>query len=96
MVVYNDIIHKINRLSIDKKLTRTSIAKGTGMNRTTLYNYFDLKTIMPLDEFLRVCEFLEVSPSFFFEENKERKNINSTDIDKVFEAIKQLVKERIK
>lgn len=92
MDVYNEIVFKIKKIIDDKNLTRVELSRISNINRSTLYNYLDGKTELPLREFIVLCNVLNVSPCYFFD------SINYTnqfEIDKVFDTLKEIVKRNM-
>ena len=66
------VTENVSRYVKDKGINLTKLAKGTGLSYTALYNSLmnqersrDLRD----DEFLSICEFLEIDPRQFAPKN---------------------------
>jgi transcriptional regulator with XRE-family HTH domain len=86
----NTILHNINKLLDDKNLNRTKISVDMKLNRTTLYNYLDGKTPMPVEFLMNLCAYLNIPVS-----NVLNENAATIDIDTFMIEIKKMVVERI-
>ena len=95
MSVYSDIVLSVNLLIQSKKLNQSDVADGIGIVRGTLYNYLNNKTPMPLEVYIKICDFFKINPISLFPNGGDRTEITEREIDEVFELMKSVVKERI-
>jgi len=92
MNVYNDILLTINTLIESNKLDKSDVADGTGISRSTLYNYLKGQTPLTLENYIKICKFLKIEPSTLFPESKKREQ---SGIDVAFDNLKNEIKNYI-
>lgn len=59
-----EIIDQVNAKMESDRRTRYSVAKKTGISRTTLGRYLDSKNEIPLDRLLLICKEVGVPVTF--------------------------------
>lgn len=86
------IYNKIRNLLRERKATLKDLHNYMNVSKAG-YNKMEIKDTMKVKDLIKIAEFLNVSPCYFFEDKPLKKE---TDIDKVFDALKELVKTKIK
>jgi DNA-binding Xre family transcriptional regulator len=79
----NPFYTRVDELSIQHVYTNTSLAQAMNVNYASLNNWLKLKTDIPITEFFKLCELLEVDPSDLYKYFKEAKDakINSIYVE---------------
>ena len=77
---------RITQLRLQKGVSEYQMSYDLGHSRSYVYNISSGKSLPPLAEFLQICEYFEITPSQFFDDNC----VNPILLQKAIEEIKQL------
>ena len=66
-----EYIEEIKKYLDDKAVNKTALAKYFGVSVTTLHNYLSGRTIMSMDFYQKLCEYLDVPHSQFMTNGSE-------------------------
>ena len=99
----NFIRDRITQLRMIKGVSEYRMSYDLGHSRSYVYNISSGKSLPPMNEFLAMCEYFEITPAKFFSENmenpkslaefeKEFIKLNDTDANFIIELIKRLNK----
>ena len=100
----NFIRDRIPQSKIIKGVSEYRMSCDLGHNSSYVYNISSGKSLPPMNEFLAICEYFEITPAKFFSENmenlksltefeKEFIKLNDTDANFILELIKRLNKK---
>lgn len=81
MVDYRFVAERITQLRIKKGVSEQKMSFELGHSGNYIQLISSGKMVPSLKEFFSICEFLEVSPSLFFEESMENPSLNQKAID---------------
>lgn len=77
---------RITQLRLKKGVSEYQMSYELGHSRGYVYNISSGKALPPLKEFFAICEYFEITPQQFFDEN----NQNPELIQKAIEGMRQL------
>lgn len=77
---------RITQLRLKKGVSEYQMSYDLGHSRSYIYNISSGKSLPPMGEFLQICEYLEVTPSQFFDDTSE----NPALVQIAIEGIKKL------
>ena len=77
---------RITQLRLKKGVSEYQMSYELGHSRGYVYNISSGKALPPLKEFFAICEYFEITPQQFFDEN----NQNPELIQKAIEGMQQL------
>ena len=63
--------NRITQLRIKKGVSEYQMSYDLGHSRGYIYNISSGKSLPPLKELLEICEYFEITPSQFFDENAD-------------------------
>lgn len=95
------IRNRITQLRIQKNVSEYQMSYDLGHSRGYVYNISSGKALPPLKELLSICDYFEISPQLFFDEQAEHpellqkamdgmKNLNKNDLLLVLSLIDRL------
>lgn len=85
--MYEDFIReRITQLRLKKGVSEYQMSYDLGHSRGYIYNISSGKALPPLREFLAICDYFQITPQQFFEENQKNPEL----IQKATEGMKQL------
>lgn len=85
--MYSEFVkNRITQLRIKKGVSEYQMSYDLGHSRGYIYNISSGKSLPPLTEFFAICEYFEITPAEFFDENI----VEPTLINKAVEGLKQL------
>ena len=101
----NFIRDRITQLRMIKGVSEYRMSYDLGHSRSYVYNISSGKSLPPLNEFLAICDYFEITPSQFFSANMENPKtltefeqefakLNDNDAKFVLDLIKRLNKNR--
>jgi len=82
----NFIRERITQLRLRKGVSEYQMSYDLGHSRGYVYNISSGKALPPLKEFLAICEYFELTPHQFFDENLQNPEL----IQKAISGMKQL------
>ena len=82
----NFIRDRITQLRIRKGVSEYQMSYDLGHSRGYIYNISSGKALPPMKEFLAICEYFELTPQQFFDENTQNPEL----IQKAISGMKQL------
>ena len=82
----NFICNRITQLRLQKGVSEYEISYDLGHSRGYIYNISSGKSLPPLKEFLDICNYFEITPRQFFDENAQNPEL----IQKAINGMKQL------
>lgn len=85
-----DYINKIEKLKKDKKVTNEEISEALGISRGGFGKMIANKD-MKVSTLIGLANFFNVPVSFFFEDKIQ----NESQVDRVFDVMKQIVKRNM-
>ena len=88
-------INKIKRLIDDKNLTIKGFAKKIGISEPGIHNMFRSYD-MKVSTLQKIADYFEVPITYFFDDDDSIDAIKNQTVDLVFDALKGIVKEKIK
>ena len=74
---------RITQLRIQKGVSEYQMSYDLGHSRSYMYNISSGKSLPPMAEFLEMCDYLEVSPSDFFNDRTENPVLLQTAIEEL-------------
>lgn len=74
---------RITKLRIQKGVSEYQMSYDLGHSRSYIYNISSGKSLPPMREFLAICDYLEITPSQFFDDNSENPALLQTTIDEL-------------
>ncbi len=77
---------RITQLRMQKDVSEYKMSYDLGHSRSYIYNISSGKSLPPMKEFLEICDYLEVSPSEFFNDTTE----NPILVQSAIEELKKL------
>ena len=77
---------RITQLRLQKKVSEYQMSYDLGHSRGYVYNISSGKSLPPLDEFFNICEYFDITPAEFFEEDVKHPEL----IKKAVDGLKQL------
>lgn len=80
------INQRITQLRLKKNVSEYQMSYDLGHSRGYIYNISSGKALPPMKEFLAICDYLEVTPSEFFDESLDNPEL----IQKAVSGMKQL------
>ena len=83
MVDVDFIRHRITELRLKKGVSEYQMGYDLGHSRSSMYNISSGKSLPPLPEFLEICDYLELTPSQFFDSSIENPALLQTAIDEL-------------
>jgi len=86
-------INRIRKLIDDKKLTIRDFAEKIGVSEPGIHNMFRSHD-MKVSTLQKIADFFEVPITYFFDE--ENVDARNQTVDLVFDALKDIVKKKIK
>lgn len=63
---------RITQLRLQKGVSEYKMSYDLGHSRSYIYNISSGRSLPPMDEFLQICEYFEITPSQFFDEGIEK------------------------
>ena len=85
--MYEDFIReRITQLRLKKGVSEYQMSYDLGHSRGYIYSISSGKALPPLKEFFAICDYFEITPQQFFEENQKNPEL----IQKAMEGMKQL------
>jgi len=82
----NYIKDRITQLRIRKGVSEYQMSYDLGHSRGYVYNISSGKALPPMKEFLAICEYFEITPQQFFDEDTKNPEL----IQKAISGLKQL------
>lgn len=82
----NFIRDRITQLRLRKGVSEYQMSYDLGHSRGYVYNISSGKSLPPMKEFLTICDYFELSPQQFFDENMQNPEL----IQKALSGMKQL------
>lgn len=77
MTTTNEILKLIKSIRKNKKITTTELAQALSLSQSS-YSRIELgQQELSLDGFLKICEALEIEPSYFFNSISQNKEITT-------------------
>ena len=100
----NFIRERITQLRLKKGISEYQMSYDLGHSRGYVYNISSGKSLPPMAEFLRICEYFNLTPSQFFDESLENpsllqsvidelRNLNDDDLILILGNIRRLTRE---
>ncbi len=86
------IANRIAALRTARNISARDMSLSLGQSKNYINNIENNKSLPSMSMFLYICEFLEVSPMIFFDEE----NTSPTTVDETYKAIKRLSIEQQK
>ena len=83
MVDVDFIRNRITELRLKKGVSEYQMGYDLGHSRSYMYNISYGKSLPPLPEFLEICDYLEITPSQFFDSSIENPALLQTAIDEL-------------
>ena len=83
MVDVDYIRNRITELRLKKGVSEYQMGYDLGHSRSYMYNISSGKSLPPLPEFLEICDYLEITPSQFFDSSIENPALLQTAIDEL-------------
>ena len=83
MVDVDFIRNRITELRLKKGVSEYQMGYDLGHSRSYMYNISSGKSLPPLPEFLEICDYLEITPSQFFDSSIENPALLQTAIDEL-------------
>lgn len=80
------IRNRITQLRLKKGVSEYQMSYDLGHSRGYVYNISSGKALPPMKEFLAICEYLDITPQAFFDENTDNPEL----IQEALEGMKQL------
>ncbi len=80
------INQRITQLRLRKGVSEYQMSYDLGHSRGYIYNISSGKALPPMKEFLAICDYLEITPSEFFDESVKHPDL----IQKAVSGMKQL------
>ena len=77
---------RITQLRLRKGVSEYQMSYDLGHSRGYVYNISSGKALLPMKEFLAICEYFELTPQQFFDENTQNPEL----IQKAISGMKQL------
>lgn len=74
---------RITQLRLNKGVSEYQMSHDLGHSRSYVYNISSGKSLPPMSEFLAICEYLEITPSLFFDDSSENPALLQTVIDEL-------------
>ncbi|MBQ3500867.1 MAG: helix-turn-helix transcriptional regulator [Oscillospiraceae bacterium] len=85
--MYEDFVkERITQLRIKKGVSEYQMSYDLGHSRGYVYNISSGKALPPLKEFFAICDYFEITPQQFFDEETQTPEL----IQKALEGMKQL------
>jgi len=88
-------VNKIRRLIDDNNLTIKRFAKKIGVSEPGIHNMFRSHD-MKVSTLQKIADYFEVPVTYFFDDDDSIDAIKNQTVDLVFDALKGVVKEKIK
>ncbi len=96
---------RITQLRIQKGVSEYQMGYDLGHSRSYINNISSGKSMPPMSEFLQICEYLEITPSQFFNDSREYpallqtaieelKKLNDDDLVLIISNMRRLNKEK--
>lgn len=82
----NYVRERITQLRLKKGVSEYQMSYDLGHSRGYVYNISSGNALPPLKEFLAICDYFDITPQQFFEEN----TTNPELVQKAIDGIKQL------
>lgn len=79
----NFIRERITQLRLKKGISEYQMSYDLGHSRGYVYNISSGKSLPPMTEFLRICEYFNLTPSQFFDESLENPSLLQSVIDEL-------------
>lgn len=87
MCKYKDFVrNRITELRIKKGVSEYQMSYDLGHSRGYIYNISSGKSLPPLGEFFAICNYFEITPSQFFDDNISNPQL----VQKALDGLKQL------
>ena len=74
---------RITQLRIQKGVSEYKMSYDLGHSRGYINNISSGKSMPPMSEFLQICEYLEITPSQFFNDSREYPALLQTAIEEL-------------
>lgn len=74
---------RITQLRIQKGVSEYQMGYDLGHSRSYINNISSGKSMPPMSEFLQICEYLEITPSQFFNDSREYPALLQTAIEEL-------------
>lgn len=85
--MYEEFVrNRITQLRLKKNVSEYQMSYDLGHSRGYIYNISSGKSLPPLSELFAICEYFEITPAEFFDENLSSPEL----IQKALDGIKQL------
>lgn len=79
----NFIRNRITQLRLKKGVSEYQMSYDLGHSRSYVYNISSGKSLPPMEEFLEICNYFEITPSQFFEDSIENPALLQSAIDEL-------------
>jgi len=76
----NFIRNRITELRLKKGVSEYKMSYDLGHSRSYIYNISSGKSLPPMNEFLEICKYFEVTPSQFFDDSVDNPALLQTTI----------------
>lgn len=101
----NFIRNRITELRLKKGVSEYQMSYDLGYSRSYIYNISSGKSLPPMEAFLEICNYFNITPSQFFDESiknpallqsavDELKKLNDDDMMLIISNIRRLTKEQ--
>lgn len=87
-----DVIKRLNKFRLERKMSVYRLAELTGINQSTLANTFSRGIVPSVQNLILICEALGITPAQFFAEDETRVYLTSEEV-KLFENYKKLPRD---
>lgn len=74
---------RITQLRLKKGVSEYQMSYDLGHSRSYVYNISSGKSLPPMAEFLQICNYLDITPSQFFDESEENPALLQTAIEEL-------------
>ena len=74
---------RITQLRIKKGVSEYQMSYDLGHSRSYMYNISSGKSLPPMAEFLEICNYFDITPSQFFNDNSENPALLQTAIEEL-------------
>ena len=85
----NFVKDRITQLRLKKGVSEYQMSYDLGHSRGYIYNISSGKALPPMKEFFAICEYLEITPSQFFDDAEQHPDL----VQKALAGMKQLSEE---
>ena len=99
------IRNRITQLRLQKGISEYQMSYELGHSKSYIYNISSGKSLPPMAEFLKICSYLDITPSQFFDESLEApallqtateglKDLSDDDLLLIINMIRRLAKDK--